>query len=90
MDYFTQGKILENDGQYIHFNISSRHQNNKIIFTTLLPGRDIFAMVDEIALWLKEGLALPQVHIEKTVDLPVAEILTGSVPALKSFYKRIQ
>ena len=49
-------------------------------------GRDIFSLVDEIAVWLKEGLSIPQAHIENTVDLPVAEILTGSIPALKSFY----
>ena len=84
MDYFTVGKILEQDSQ-LSINISLHDtRTTKLLAENTFPGVDIFVIVDEIALWLKEGLSIPKVHIEKTVDLPVAEILTGSVPALRN------
>ena len=86
MDYFTVGKIREQDGQpSIKISLHNT-RTTKLLAENAFTGKDIFAMVDEIAIWLKEGLAIPKVHTENTVDLPVVEILTNSVPALKSFY----
>ena len=86
MDYFTVGKIREQDGlPSIQISLHNS-RTTKLLAEKTFTGKDIFAIVDDIALWLKEGLDIPQAHIEKTVDLPVAEILTSSVPALQSFY----
>ncbi len=86
MDYFTVGNIQVNDGQYTILISLRDTRTTKLLVENTFAGKDIFVLVDEIALWLKEGLDIPQAHIENTVDLPVAEILTGSIPALKSFY----
>ena len=87
MDYFTIGKIQELDG---HPSVSiSLHdtRTTKNLAEHTFTGRDIFVLVDDITAWLKEELEIPRSHIDNTVDLPVAEILTGSIPALKSLYK---
>lgn len=86
MDYFTVGKILEQDGQpTIQISLHNT-RTTKLLAENTFTGKDIFALVDKMALWMKDGLSIPQVHIEKTVDLPIAEILTSSIPALQSFY----
>ncbi len=61
-------------------------RTTKLLAENSFAGKDIFGLVDEITIWLKEGLAIPKAHIENTVDLPVAEILTNSIPALQIMY----
>ncbi|MDF1560432.1 MAG: tetratricopeptide repeat protein [Bacteroidales bacterium] len=86
MDYFTAGQIKGQDGLlsaeiYIHDT-----RTTKLLAENTFTGRDIFTMVDNMTIWIKEALGIPEAHIENTVDLPVAEITTMSVPALKNLY----
>ena len=87
MDFFTVGQILRQNGQ-LSFKISLHDTRTaKLLVENTFSGIDILTMVDDATLWLKDGLEIPKSHIDNTVDLPVAEILTGSIPALKSLYK---
>jgi tetratricopeptide (TPR) repeat protein len=86
MDYFTVGKISEVDDQ-LTINISLHSTKTaKLLSENTFTGNDILAMVDEITLQLKEDLEIPQQHIENTEDLPVSELMTISIPALKYFF----
>src|SRR5262249_44016751 len=46
-------------------------------------GLDLFRLVDEVSLQLKRDLGVPAARIESGPDLPVAEITTRSLPALR-------
>ena len=58
----------------------------KLLKENLFSGEDLFSLVDEINVWLKDELEIPLHHIENTEDLPVSEILTNSIPALTNFF----
>ncbi len=52
MDYFTVGKILEQDGQpSIQISLHNT-RTTKLLAENTFIGKDIFALVDEMALWM--------------------------------------
>ena len=55
----------------------------KLIAERSYAGSDIFTMTDEMSVQLKRDLAVPVLHIEDAQDLPLADILTGSLEALE-------
>jgi tetratricopeptide (TPR) repeat protein len=46
---------------------------------------DLFELIDSLALQLKHDMEIPNQHVEEARDLPVNEILTHSMPALRSY-----
>jgi len=86
MDYFTSGTFDKQDGQIVIQLSLHNTKTTKILSENLFTGNDIFPLVDEITDWLKNALTIPQIHIEKTEDLPISEILTNSFPALENMY----
>ena len=86
-DYFTSGTFNKQDGQ-ISIQLSLHNtKTTKLLSENQFTGNDIFPLVDDITDWLKNALTIPQMHIEKTEDLPISEILTNSIPALENMYK---
>jgi tetratricopeptide (TPR) repeat protein/TolB-like protein len=84
--YFVTGAVAGKSGQIL-VNVSLYDtKTGKPIVKNSFSGEDIFSLVDDISVQLKNDLEIPASHIEKTEDLPVAEILTKSIPALKAFY----
>jgi tetratricopeptide (TPR) repeat protein len=87
MDYFTAGQILKSDRQpSVRMSLYDT-RTAKLVAENTFTGNDIFSLVDEISFWLKKSLEVPDVHIANTTDLPVSEIMTASLPALKSLYR---
>ena len=86
LDYFTIGQILEQDGMpYVKISLHET-RTAKLKAEHTFSGEDILTMVDEMAVWFKDVLDIPIVHVENSIDLPVSEILTESVPALQHLY----
>jgi tetratricopeptide (TPR) repeat protein/TolB-like protein len=84
--YFVTGSVAGQSGQFL-VNVSLYDtKTGKPIVKNSFSGKDIFNLVDDISIQLKHDLKIPTYHIDKTGDLPVAEILTNSIPALKAFY----
>jgi tetratricopeptide (TPR) repeat protein len=86
MDIFASGKLDIKDNQ---FNVTLTLHNtktSKTISEKTYTGENIFNLVDQASSWIKESMEIPKWHIEQTEDLPVSEILTKSIPALKYFY----
>lgn len=48
-------------------------------------GPDFFSLVDSASVQVRRDLEIPTRHIEDNTDVPVEEILTGSVTALRRF-----
>jgi tetratricopeptide (TPR) repeat protein len=60
-----------------------RTQTGKLIAENRFTGADVFNMVDEIIVKIKKDVGIPDSHIEETVDLPLGEIYTKSLAAMK-------
>jgi len=85
-DFFTVGQIIEQDGQ-LSVKISLHATRTaKLQAENIFSGKDILNLVDEMAVWFKEALDLPKVHVENSIDMPVSEILTVSIPAIQHMY----
>ncbi len=48
-------------------------------------GKNVFALVDSMSLDLRRDLEIPGYHLEESPDLPVSEIATQSMDALRSY-----
>ena len=84
LPYFTSGTFKKVDDSYSVEISLYQTKNSKLLKKHEFTGPDIFALADEISVQLKTDLELPNMHIQETNDLPVAEILTHSVTAFKS------
>ena len=86
MDYFTVGQITRQNGK-LSVEISLHDtKTTKLLEESTFAGEDIYSLVDDMTVWVKHALGIPETHIENTVDLPVAEITTSSIQALKYLY----
>ena len=82
MKYFSFGTIKNQDGQLALHLFLHDTKTTKLIADQSFTGEDIFKLVDKISFWIKLSLNIPKQHIEQTQDLPVSEILTGSIPIM--------
>jgi len=53
-------------------------------------GADMFALVDEMTVQLKHDLDLPTQYIEDSEDLPIAEMMTTSLPSYEHLMRAYQ
>ena len=84
-EYFVWGTISEQNGNYLLTSRLHETKTGKMIAENSFVREDIFKIVDEMSLQLKFDLDIPKRHIETSVDLPISEIMTNSVPALKEY-----
>jgi tetratricopeptide (TPR) repeat protein len=82
--YFVTGSFTkQNDILSIRTTIYET-QRGRPIAENSLAGSDIFQLADSMSAQLTRDLKIPAYYLEKTEDLPVSELLTTSIPALKS------
>lgn len=87
MDYFIEGNIYKEENKFnIHLSLHDTKTTKKID-ENAFTGDDVLTMVDDLSLWIRKGLSIPEQHVEQTTDLPASEILTNNVPALKTLYQ---
>ncbi|MGD8700577.1 MAG: tetratricopeptide repeat protein [Gemmatimonadales bacterium] len=58
-------------------------ERGKLVEERIYTGDDVFELVDRLSLQLKRDLGIPEQHIEESRDLPVAEMMTASIPAFR-------
>lgn len=58
-------------------------ERGKLVEERTYTGGDLFELIDRMSLQLKRDLGVPEQHIEESRDLPVAEMMTGSIPAFR-------
>ncbi|MCK5839284.1 MAG: hypothetical protein KAG99_05515, partial [Bacteroidales bacterium] len=85
MNYFMTGSFDVNDNQFIIHTELFETERGKLLAKRTFSGEDIFILIDEISVSLKQDLKIPENHIEATKDFPVAGILTSSEKALKNY-----
>lgn len=88
--HFLSGAITLNNKDYIlKIQLFETATGRKIAEETV-TGPDIFVIVDEITVKIKLALDIPERYIKKGTDLPISEITTQSIPALKKYVEAIK
>lgn len=85
MNFFLTGDLnYINDEYIVNCKIyETKYTRLKAEFS--ISKNNIFELIDDLSIRIKEELDMPASHIKETVDLPVSEIFTGSMNALKYF-----
>jgi len=85
MDYFYEGTINK-EGAFLVLETKLYHTESlKILAARTQKGDNIFTLVDQAVLQLKKDLDLPKGHLDKFQDLPLAESLSNSIAAVRTF-----
>ena len=85
LNYFISGTIDFQDGQFIVRTKLYDAAYGKLIKEMTFQNVDIFLLVDDISVSIKEEVGMPKSHIEQSMDLPIADIFTGSIKALEYY-----
>ena len=84
-DYFATGNYdLIDDVYFVELNVY-KVSNLKVIHNFSIEHKDIFSIIDELSLNIKEGVGISQGYLDNIVDLPITEIFTNSFEAFKNF-----
>ena len=83
MNYFFTGSFTHQDEIYTVNTKLYNSKNGKLINHNTYENENIFELVDQLSAQLKYDLEIPDYHIEEVEDLPVSEISTKSLTALK-------
>jgi tetratricopeptide (TPR) repeat protein len=81
--HFMTGEFNRSKGNYTLITNLYSAPTGRLIAENQHTGDDIFRITDEITVGLKKDLGLPESHLEETTDMPVSEIHTGSLEALR-------
>ncbi len=88
--HFIYGNYTIQNNLYIIQVALNNTRNGENLSHKTFKGNNLFKLVDEISTQLKFDLKISPGLIEKTKDLPVAEITTNSLPALKMYHLSIE
>ena len=83
LTHFADGQIQKTGDTY---RVSTRlfdTKRGKSITEPVFEGTDLFALVDDMSVAIKQDLGIPEGHIETAEDLPITELMTSSLPALE-------
>ena len=85
MRHFVTGSIrLDQDGQPLVSISLYQTQGPRLVSEHSFEADDPLSMIDEASLQIKTDLGIPAGHIESVRDLPISELWTGSIAALKT------
>ncbi|MBI4409426.1 MAG: tetratricopeptide repeat protein [Gemmatimonadetes bacterium] len=85
LPYFVSGSVARADGQLRVRLALHDTETGKLLNERTFNGADFLSLVDKMSVDLRRDLSVPEGHVEKSQDLPVAEILTQSLPAFRLF-----
>ena len=85
LGFFMSGTFDITDGQFIFKTKLYETKNGKLISERVFEGANLFVIIDDITVKVKEDMGVPMAHIEEVVDLPIDEIFTNSTVSLEHF-----
>jgi tetratricopeptide (TPR) repeat protein len=83
LDYLVTGAVSIESGDYVITKVVHDASTGQLVAKKDYRGRDLFALADSMAVDLWGDLKVPRADPKSVKDLPVAEITTSSVQALK-------
>ena len=84
--FFVSGSFAKKGDLYTVSSELFKTKTGRLVKKREFEGPDLLSLIDEIAVALKRDLEIPEGHIAEITDLPAAELLTVSKPALRKFY----
>ena len=87
LNYFLSGSFDIKNGKYIIRTELFDTEKAKLLSENTFSGTDLFQLIDQISVQLKQDVNIPQNHIEDIKDLPVAEIFTSSEKVMEYYSK---
>jgi len=87
MEYFLSGYLSYNDNIYEITTNIYQTEGLKSIQKNTFKGEDIFTLIDEVSIWIKKSLSIPDDHLNEIVDMPASELLTTSLSAYENYVK---
>jgi len=85
LNYFLAGSFDEiNEGYQINTQLFET-DNGKLIAEHTFEGLDLFILIDQLTVTIKEDLQLPSSYIETAEDLAVSNLLTRNLGAMENF-----
>ncbi len=85
LNYFLSGDFSIEGGVYSINTKLYDTKTTKLLIENNFTGEDIFKLIDEISIQVKDDVEIPGYHIDETRDLPIADIFTGSEIALRLY-----
>jgi len=83
--YFVSGSFSK-EGEEVFLETSIYETKRvSVVAKRDFKGPDIFKLVDDMSLTIRRDLGIPEQHIKDIKDLPVSEIATPSLQALRSY-----
>jgi tetratricopeptide (TPR) repeat protein len=82
-EYFIDGSFVWDGERYTIYSRLYETARGKELATRSVTGNDLFALIDSLSVQLRREMGVAEQHIEGTVDLPVSERLTASIPAFR-------
>ena len=87
LNYFLCGSFTKQNNEY-SIEVGLYNTNTgKLLTENIFTGPNIFNLIDKLTIQLKTDLEIPESHLEEVKDLPLSEIYTKSIPALRDFIK---
>ena len=83
LPYFFTGTVQVTGQQVLLSSSLFETKSGRMLHQRKLSGPRLFPLIDEMTLQLKKDLQIPTLQLESVQDLPVEEILTGSLDSLK-------
>jgi tetratricopeptide (TPR) repeat protein/predicted Ser/Thr protein kinase len=85
VDYMLTGSYDRAGDEWVFTLRLHDAESGRLVAENTYQGADFFAIADAATVQLRRDVGLPQQHIEDSQDLPISEMLTASLPALKDF-----
>ncbi len=85
LKHFLSGSFTMQNGSFSIITSLYETKRCKLIVKRTFEGNDIFKLLDDISIQLKYDLKVPKQHIEEVKDLPISEMMTNSISALRMY-----
>jgi tetratricopeptide (TPR) repeat protein len=85
IDFIVSGSFTRQGADYLVDVSLTTASRGKPVAERHFRGPDPFKLVDEMSIQLRKDLGIPSAHVEDSPDLPVSEISTRSLPALRAY-----
>jgi len=85
MEYILAGGYDKTGEEYKISTELYEAESGRLISEHSIKGPNMFDLVDDLTVKIKEDIEIPTVRIKEAVDLKVADIFTSSMPALRDF-----
>jgi len=82
--HFTTGSVRR-EGEVWHLDLELHEsESGRVSSTRTYEGSDLFGLVDRATLQLREDLGIPGAHLDESQDLPVSELTSTDLEAVRS------